>query len=205
MLLNLNNIIQKYGKPTGILHIGAHMLEERNIYINNNITNIIWVEANPNIFNKILPYKSKTENFYNYIICDVDDETKSLFVTNNGQSSSILELNVHKLHYPEICVTETVNVPTKTLDTLIEENNINLQDFNFLNIDIQGAELLALKGFTKHIHKLKYIYIEINTNTLYKDCSLVNEIDTFLLNFNFKRVETAMTPHEWGEALYIKQ
>ena len=205
MLIDLNYIIQKYGKPTGVLHIGAHLLEERNIYLRNNINNIIWVEANPDIYNKILPYQSSTEHFYNYIICESDNETRTLFITNNGMSSSILELNLHKTHYPQICVSDAVTVNTKKVDTLIRENSICIENYNFLNLDIQGAELLALKGFTENLVYLKYIYVEINTNKLYTDCCLVDEIDSFLAEFNFKRVETSMTPHEWGEALYIKQ
>ena len=49
-----------------------------------------------------------------------------------------------------------------------------------------------------------YIYTEINTNTLYKDCALVSEIDEYLSKYGFIRVETSMTPFEWGDALYIK-
>ena len=38
---------------------------------------------------------------------------------------------------------------------------------------------------------------------LYKKCGLITEIDTFLCEYNFKRVLTNMTPHGWGDALYI--
>ena len=53
MLISFNSIIQKYGKPNGIIHIGAHLMEERNDYINEGINNIIWIEANPSIFSII--------------------------------------------------------------------------------------------------------------------------------------------------------
>ena len=90
------------------------------------------------------------------------------------------------------------------MNTLLSENNINVNDYDFLNIDIQGAELLALKGFGDLLNNIKYIYTEINTNTLYKDCALVSEIDEYLFKYGFKRVETLMTEFEWGDALYIK-
>jgi hypothetical protein len=76
--------------------------------------------------------------------------------------------------------------------------------YDFINLDIQGAELLALKSFDNLINNFKFIYTEINTNSIYKGCALVNEIDEYLNNYNFKRVETSLTEFEWGDALYIK-
>jgi valyl-tRNA synthetase len=102
-------------------------------------------------------------------------------------------------------VTETIKVKSSRIDTLIKENSINIQDYDFVNIDIQGAELLALKGFGDCLRSVKYIYTEVNTNFLYKDCALVSQIDEYLEKYEFKRVATAMTKYEWGDALYIKQ
>ena len=102
-------------------------------------------------------------------------------------------------------MTETIKVKSKRIDTLIKENSINIKDHDFVNIDIQGAELLALKGFGEYLQSVKYIYTEVNTNFLYKNCCLINEIDEFLSQFNFQRKETLLTQYEWGDALYIKE
>ena len=48
------------------------------------------------------------------------------------------------------------------------------------------------------------MYLEVNEKELYKNCGLINEIDAFLANYGFKREITCMTPHGWGDALYIK-
>lgn len=85
------------------------------------------------------------------------------------------------------------------------EDNIPYDFANFRNIDIQGAELLALKGMTKVINNYDYIYLEVNKEHLYKDCALIDEIDSFLNTFNFTRVETFWTDYNWGDALYIKK
>jgi hypothetical protein len=55
-----------------------------------------------------------------------------------------------------------------------------------------------------YLDKINYIYTEVNSNYLYKDCSLINDIDDYLSKFNFERVETSMTKFEWGDALYVK-
>jgi hypothetical protein len=47
--------------------------------------------------------------------------------------------------------------------------------------------------------------LEVNEKQLYKNCALVEEIDEFLLQINFKRVFTEMTTHGWGDAIYITQ
>ena len=63
---------------------------------------------------------------------------------------------------------------------------------------------MALKGATKYIEYAKAIYLEVNEKELYKGCGLIDEIDTFLATYHFKRVLTNMTGHGWGDALYIK-
>jgi FkbM family methyltransferase len=207
MLIKFNDIVKKYGKPKGIIHIGAHLMEERNDYLSNDLDNTIWIEANPKIsmvLHEILGTDSK-ELIFNSAISDNDDAVIKFNITNNGQSSSILELGKHKIHHPHIYVSEIIDMKTKRMDSLIKENLIDIEKYDFLNLDIQGAELLALKGFGNLLNNIKYIYTEINTEKLYVDCALLSDIDLYLEEFGFIRVETQMTEFEWGDALYIKK
>lgn len=206
MLIKFNDIVNKYGLPKGIIHIGAHLLEERFDYTSNGLNNTIWVEANPKIYSNIefINHESNDECVFNCAISDEDDKIYEFNITNNGQSSSILELDKHKIYHPQIHVSDIIKVNSKRMDTLISENHIEINQYDFLNIDIQGAELLALKSFGGLLKNIKYIYTEINTNYLYKDCALLPEIDEYLEFFGFERVETEMTEFEWGDALYIK-
>jgi FkbM family methyltransferase len=206
MLIKFSQIVNRYGKPKGIIHIGAHLMEERSDYISQGLYNTIWIEANPKVYSniKFVNDESNDERAFNYAISDEDNKLYEFNITNNGQSSSILKLDKHKIHHPQIHVSDIINIHSKRMDTLLSENNININDYDFLNIDIQGAELLALKGFGNLLNNIKYIYTEINTNTLYEDCALVSEIDEYLSKYEFKRVETSMTEFEWGDALYIK-
>ena len=205
MLISFGEITDKYGAPTGIIHRGAHLMEERNDYLSKNVSNIIWIEANPKVYSEIeFVNSNENEKAFNYAISDVDNQFVKLNVTNNGQSSSILALEKHKVHHPHVHVTEVVDVETKRIDTLFAENDLDIENYDFVNIDIQGAELLALKGFGDLIGSAKYIYTEINTNFLYENCALVGEIDEYLERFGFERAETSMTPFEWGDALYMK-
>jgi FkbM family methyltransferase len=206
MYINFTEIVERWGQPKGVVHIGAHLLEEREEYLKHNLTNTIWVEANPRTFEQIMLIdRLPTELFFNQCITDKDGEVYNFHITNNGQSSSILELHKHEEYHPHIFVTDNIEVQSKRMDTLISENGIDFQNYDFLNLDIQGAELLAIKSFGDLINNFKYIYTEVNTNYLYKDNALMSEIDEYLKKYNFIRVETIITDAEWGDALYVKE
>lgn len=143
-------------------------------------------------------------NVYNAVITDKDDDTIMFNVTNNIMSSSILDLHTHLSEHPHVHLIGQIPMKTQTLNTFFEKNKIDTSKLNFWNFDIQGAELLALKGAAAHIHNTDVLYLEVNVKELYKNCALMNEIDAFLSNYGFKRVITELTQYGWGDALYIK-
>jgi FkbM family methyltransferase len=207
MLIPFKDIYKQFNlKISGILHVGAHECEELRDYVSHNINpqQIFWVEA---MEHKVILMKAQNiPNIYQAIIDEVDNKDVTFNVSNNGQSSSLLDFGTHTIHHPEVKFTATIQGKTKRLDTLIEENNIPIQHLNFLNLDIQGVELRALKSMEKHLSHVDYIYTEINTDYVYKDCNLVGEIDEYLKKFGFTRVATKIASNfGWGDAFYIKQ
>lgn len=190
-------------KINGCFHIGAHNCEELGLYKNLGIKseNIIWIDAIPS---KVEEAKRRGIcNVYNAVITDKNDEDIVFNISNNIQSSSVLELGTHAQEHPDIVYTNKINVKSTTIDTFFEKNNIDPSILDFWNFDIQGAELMALKGATMSIKHAKVIYLEVNEKELYKNCGLISDIDDFLAQYNFKRVLTTMTRHGWGDALYV--
>ena len=51
---------------------------------------------------------------------------------------------------------------------------------------------------------IDYIISEINRDEVYENCAKVEEVDIFLGQFGFERVETDWAGYTWGDALYIK-
>jgi FkbM family methyltransferase len=207
MLINLRDLCIKYKfVPKGVIHVGAHKAEENSIYEDLGIDNVIWIEGNPDLCNQLREnFHKKGNEIYNYLVSDVDDQEYDFNITNNGESSSILNLGTHKEKHPHIFVTETKKLKSKTLNTIIIENDVNMSGFNFLNLDIQGAELLALKGLGQKIESVDYVYTEVNVDYLYEGCALMSEIDDYLEHFGFSRLETRiLEEYGWGDAFYKK-
>lgn len=211
MLINFDYINKKYGTPKGIIHLGAHLAEELDSYLKHNIQNVVWVEANPMLFSKLKETIKNTNHIaISELLSDKDDVEMNFNITRNdydgnNQSSSVLEFGTHTIHHPHIKMINRIILKSKTLNTIFNEKNLNYDDYDFINLDLQGYELPVIKGISDNIKKMKYIYTEVNTNDVYKNCTKLEELDEYLLNFGFTRVEISMTDAEWGDALYIKK
>jgi hypothetical protein len=81
----------------------------------------------------------------------------------------------------------------------------NPDDYDFLNLDIQGVELRALKGFEKYISGIDHIYTEVNSGEVYINNDSINEMDSYLNDMGFDRGATYLTQYEWGDAIYIRR
>lgn len=207
MLISFDNInkilLENNISINGAFHIGAHECEELDFYkkLGLNDTDIIWIDAIPSKVNEAI--NKGIPNVYNAVITDKDNEDVTFNISNNIQSSSVLEFGTHSDEHPWVVYVDTLQQKSITIDTFFETNKIDASNYNFWNFDIQGAELMALKGSIKHIKHAKALYLEVNEKELYKKCGLISEIDAFLSHYNFKRVLTEITPHGWGDALYI--
>ena len=207
MLIPLHLLVQHFNlNIRGIFHIGAHECEELDAYLQLGIKNenIYWVEAMEDKVN--LMKTQKNAKIYQALIDIEDDKEVKFNITNNGQSSSILEFGSHEKHHPHIKMVGSKQLKTTRLDTFIKKNKIPIEKLNFMNIDIQGKELDALKSMEKYIQYVQYIYTEVNTEKVYKDCALLSEIDEFLKEKGFVRVVCKMWRNcGWGDAFYIRK
>ena len=205
MLIPFATLVGKYTFGGRILHIGAHYCEERADYGKHGFSDsrVTWVEGDPETARHARQlYPQAT--ILDAVVSDISDQVLDFVITNNGQSSSILELDEHKKEHPDVKEVGRRKVTTITVDELLQKNGIPVHEIEFVNIDIQGAELLALKGALKVLYYAQYLYLEVNQKPLYKGCALLPELDAFLLAHGFQRVEISMTAHGWGDALYEK-
>lgn len=203
MLLNLINLNEKYDlKIKGVIHIGAHFGQEFLTYNSLNIKNIVFFEPVPKTFYKLKENIGDNAILKNIALGNMIGEIEmNIESANQGQSSSILEPNIHLKQYPHIIFNEKIKVPITKLDTFIGEfKNI----YNFINIDVQGYELEVFKGSIDILENIDYIMTEVNRDEVYKNCPMIEDIDNFLNKYGFNRVETVWDGGTWGDAFYIK-
>lgn len=198
-------ILNKYSiQIRGVLHIGAHECEERTFYnniLNISNENIIWVDGN---INKVEQMKQQgISNIYCSVLDEVERDV-TFNITDNSEASSILKLNHEAGFYRNINIVESVVCKTEKLSTFLNRINKDSYNYNFWNLDIQGSELHVIRGSKELLEKCDAIYTEVNSEQVYKDCGLINEIDTLLAQYGFERVETYWTDVKWGDALYLK-
>lgn len=205
MLIPLIDLYNKYNLDIrGVIHIGAYNAEELPAYRECNVPKVIWIEALPNLAGRLVQRFKDDDT--QHVICDVISdkiEEVEFKVTNNEASSSILELGTHLQHHPKIYEEKRELVTTITMAKVIDDYGINIDQYNFLNIDIQGAELKCLVGMGAYLNKIDYLYLEVNTEEVYKGCALLHEIENFLTDF--QRVEINMTKYGWGDGFWLRK
>lgn len=203
MLFKVSELKKFWGiQPNGVLHVGAHLGEESSAYEEFGWGPVIWVEAQPKLA-QLLQSKldSRSNRVIQAAVWDIDDVKLSLHVASNSMSSSLFEFGSHSDSYPDITYVDKIQVETKRLDSILSAAEMP----NFVNLDIQGAELPALKGLGKLIKKVDYIFVEVNRREVYKDCTIVRDLDSFLSEKAFRRVTTRWYYKQgWGDALYIR-
>jgi FkbM family methyltransferase len=217
VLLSFPKLVTKYNIDVqGVLHLGAHLAEEAHEYDSMDVGEVWWVEANPAVQGKIAAILSNLPNQHliQGLVYNVAGEVVNFNVTNyDGMSSSIFPFGTHPQFSPDTHFVDRVNITSTTIDDIVEVHQVKA---NFLNMDLQGAELLALQGGTKYVNEqAQYVYTEVNNQEVYKGAAMVDELDAFLAPYGFERVETEWAlstlsrkkgkkDDGWGDALYIR-
>lgn len=202
----------------GVVHVGAHRGEEINGYLEAGFEPVVLIEANPlmcEYLARVAAGDSRIRAFH-CAIADHDgfvDFHIHTSRTGSVEPASILPLKrfkeiVRTLHTPEI-----VRVPCRSLDSFLEENGMAADAFSLLNIDVQGAELLVLKGAERALRSIGAVICEVSLLELYEGSALEREVVAFLEGRGFRKVEgiyhtlydeTSTFP-AWGECLFLKE
>lgn len=192
----------------GIIHIGAHYGQELQDYVNYGIKKIMLFEPLKESFDilsdnaEMFMYEANIK-LYNMALGNTIGEVE-MFVerANHGMSSSVLEPGSHLDSYPGITFNGKELVGIDKLDNIPFDRN----DFNALNIDVQGYELEVLKGAENTLNHINIIFTEVNIGEVYKGCGKLSEVDEFLKPYGFYRFFTHLYENVgYGDAIYLKQ
>lgn len=217
MLLNFTELCRKYNiKSTGVIAVGAHFGEEYDEYVSNGIEHIVFIEPCEKAFSvlrdrfhsnhKVMKIKAACSDYAGKAIMFTGDNT-----INKGQSNSLLKPDKHLFLHPEVEFDRTEEVRVETLSNLVAMIKPAawggykwIEGCKLLVMDTQGTEGRVIKGAMEILGYFDYIYTEINFDSVYENCTLADELDSLL--HDFERVETgAKVGGMWSDSLYIRK
>jgi FkbM family methyltransferase len=170
----------------GIVHVGANDGQEREIY-NDYGLRVVWVEAIPDVYELLIkniePYVKQIA--INALLTDaIGEKVKFYIANNNGASSSIFDLALHKDIWPEVDYVRSIELETDTLDNLLSSRRVDQSEIDALVLDTQGSELLVLKGSERLLHRISYVKVEAADFEAYKGGATVESLKQFLKGFS---------------------
>ena len=189
----------------GVMHVGAFAGEELGQYRSLGLTNTVMFEPQKNLYDLLCPKMILDETIHNVALGSFQG-TMEMYISyreggidmGSGASSSLLKPKVHLDEHPEVTFPETEMVEVRTLDDYYDEN------YNFLNIDVQGYELEVLRGGTKTLENIDAMVVEVNRDEVYEDCPQLEDINEFLFPLGFTMVDIVWQSKSWGDAIYAK-
>lgn len=183
-----------------VLHVGAHHGQEIRDYLTR-FDRVVYIEADPDNYAELRKHISGTPVLAIHAAISDSIGLAKLHRTSFSESHSILRLGpAHMTQFPDIVQTDSILVNTNTLNNLFGDIP---DQFSELCLDIQGAELLALRAATLLLPFVQRITCEVSFEKTYDSCALMPEVDLFLSEFGFSR--TGLSERGcYGDAIYTK-
>lgn len=206
-----------------IVHVGAHTGQEAERYQTWGARRVIWVEAAPEIFARLeahlavmrarppslfarLTGAAPTEHLAIQALVAAEDGAEHVLnlYDNDGASNSIFLIDRDRTQrYDALRETGEVHrIASRTLDTLLAEAGIAAEEVDILVVDVQGAELLCLKGATKVLHHVTWIESEVSQRPVYAGGVLLHELEAWLAPKGFRRKTFIRRNH--GNAIFAR-
>ena len=207
--LHFHSLLTENGiEPRSILHIGANRGQEVILYNRLGIEG--WhIEAIPSVYEDFLLPACKNfsnQHAINALLSNTDGNiVKFNIASNQGQSSSILDFGRHALAYPSIKYIETIDLETKTINTLISNGTIP-HSIEFLVIDAQGAEAMILDGAQSLLASNSLLGCQIETAVvpLYEGGATFIDICQRLSHFGLHLRHCVFNQKGWTDALFTR-
>jgi FkbM family methyltransferase len=189
-----------------IIHVGAHLAQERNVYRNLGFQPVLWFEAQPEIASRAqqLLEQFDLQQVRNTALWSVEGVELEFFVAGHeGSSSSLLEPFLISASHPDVSIQSSYRINTSTLD---RETASSETEYKIIVLDVQGAELEVLKGGKQTLKNVNYIFSEISTLKLYKNSPHAKDLVKYLDDNGFLFAASHLNRNTgWGEGLFIRK
>jgi FkbM family methyltransferase len=190
--------------------LGAHQGQELSLYRRIGWFPIALIEAHPEIYQQLAASMAEQTDVIvlHAAICEKNGPV-TLHLSLNDQSSSVLPINRLAKLVGKTAECGTIEVPGRDLDSVFADwraEGATIAGANVLVSDIQGAELLALRGAKGTLAQFDAMVLELSFDELYLGCPQVEEIDAFMDAAGFERLATVATWNPtWSDAFYRRR
>lgn len=170
-------------------------------------------ECNPNTLDickkNIQPYSDRI-TLIEGAVCDYDgnitfypinqQKTITTWKDGNPGASSLFKSNGE---YPvETYIQDEIITHCHRLDSIM--NKYGIPNVDILWMDLQGAELLALKGLGNHLQNVKYIHTEVSYKEIYSGQVMFKELNDFILSNDFA-IKNILSLTGWQEDIIYEK
>ncbi len=137
-------------------------------------------------------------------VSDRDGSATFHVASNAGESSSLLELGTHRELFPEVSMRGAITVPTRRLDSVLDEHALPLPDA--LLIDVQGFEYAVIASLPPRVlDAVRFIYSEVSTEAVYAGSRPLADVQALLatrfVNLGFAPLNPQVSVH--GNAVFV--
>ena len=161
----------------------------------------------------------KSNSIFPFQLCLSDSIGETTFHVSSGnpenanaedwnygnKSSSLLAPAKTKDVHSWLKFEDEIIVQTSTLKQFCTTQNI--AQIDFIHMDVQGAELMVLKGAQDFMQDINMIWLEVEAVELYAGQPLKNDIENFMQNNGFIKLEdtvyTTAGDQFWARKSYI--
>jgi FkbM family methyltransferase len=205
----LIDCLRRHGvQPRGIVHAGAHCAEEMDLYLGLGPALVVWIEADPALLPAIeARIAARAGNPTRQIaiqalITDRDGVATDFHrFSNDGASSSVFrDTPLLRETWPGLHRTgEVLSLPSSRLDTALRAHGVTPDHVDTLALDLQGAELLALRGSGAFLDQVEFLEAELSQERFYDGGAQADELAAFLAAHGFERITEL---HRHGDTVF---
>jgi FkbM family methyltransferase len=186
-----DNIIEKFQPKDGgiVVDVGAHYGRYTPIAAKRigPKGKVIAIEADPKNFdmlNKNIKLNELLENVITLNYAASSNKSKVKLSIPEKKSGHTIYSSIITSRAP---TEKFIEVNANTLDDILYENGILVEEVNWIKIDVEGAELEVLKGATNVLSKSKDSALLIEIHDVENGKTLYEPIMDLLNNYNFKK------------------
>ena len=226
-MFSLWDVLEHQSGPIKIVDVGAMAIgtgqPDYHALLKPGVSKLIGFEPNEQECRKLNQSCNDDCSFLPYFIGD--GRTRTFNLCSYSATSSLYEpdisllekfQNMAELHQ----ILESCDIVTRRLDDICE-----VQEADYLKIDVQGAEVDVFKGAENLLSEIMVIHTEVEFIPLYKDQPLFADVDTILRKNGFlfhrfnkhamagrrfkpiivkNNVNIPLSQVLWADAIYVK-